>query len=92
MSANAELQTNTTLFGTIVVDHNHKDQLKKMIDVYYQSNVKGFVVGGIHAGETAATRHELISNVRKSVKTESFVMTHGSDSLDEVRYNMSCIL
>lgn len=74
------------MFGTVVVDHNHKDQLKKMIDVFNQSNVKGIVVGGIHAGETASARHELIADVRKTVSPNTFVMTHGCETLEEVEY------
>lgn len=72
------------LFGTLVVDPNHKEQLKKMIDSYIQHQVAGMVVGGIHLGESVEFRRRLIASIRKEVGEEMLLMSHGCQSLEEI--------
>lgn len=81
--------SDTKLFATVVVDPNHKEQLKKMLDSYLQHHITGVVVGGVHMGESAAFRRTLIQSIREIIGEDMLMMTHAANTLEDMVDDLS---
>ncbi len=88
MAGHEDLRKLSPLFGTVVIDHNNKLQLQRMLDLFASSKVDGISIGGIHIGETASNRHNFIADVRRFTSEETFLMTHSADTLEEVLFRL----